>query len=102
MDLSKYPLDKLASFIAAIIPGFAALLIFNLAAPGSFMWFFGLGSLGYNTKLTLILIAAFVIGISLTTLLNGLLGGAGGVLGGMTYKHPSQYDVAPWRDPQWL
>jgi len=101
MDLSKYPLDKLSSFIAAIIPGSIAILIFALAKPGIFTWFVNLGFLGYNTKLTLILAVAFVIGISMTTCLNALLGGLGGVIVGFTYKHSFQYDVAPWRDPQW-
>lgn len=101
MDLSKYPLDKLASFIGAIIPGFVALLVFHLAKPWAFEWFFRLGFLGYNTKLALIIVTAFVIGISLTTFLNSFFGAIGGAIGGFTYKYSSQYDIAPWRNPRW-
>src|ERR1700722_18902833 len=41
-DLTKYPIEKLLFFVAGIIPGMAALLIFDSAAPGSFAWFFAL------------------------------------------------------------
>jgi hypothetical protein len=105
MDLSKYPLEKFFFFVAGIIPGFVALLIFQLAAPGSFAWFFSLGFLGYKTKLGVILLAAFVIGNSLTTFLNSLLGAMGGALGGMMVTQPYSpsylLQTAPWRDLRW-
>jgi hypothetical protein len=105
MDLSKYPVEKLFYFVAGIIPGFVALLIFHVAIPGSFGWFFALGFLGYKTKLGLIIMAAFVIGNSMTTFLNAFLGAIGGiigtVLGWRPYKPSHSFDVAPWRDPRW-
>ena len=105
MDLSKFPLDKLFYFVAGVIPGFVALLIFQLAAPGSFGWFFALGFLGYKTKLSLILVAAFAVGYSMTTILAGLLGAIGGAIGTVIglrpYKPSHSYAVAPWRDPRW-
>jgi len=105
MDLSKYPLEKFFFFMAGIIPGFVALLIFQLAAPGSFGWFFGLGFLGYKTKLSLILLTAFVIGNSLTTFLSSILGALGGLIGQRESKKPYQpphaLPVAPWRDILW-
>jgi hypothetical protein len=105
MDLSKYPIEKLFYFVAGIIPGFIALLIFNLVTPGSFGWFFTLGFLGYKTKLSLILLTAFVVGNSMTTFLTSLLGAIGGAIGARVaqqpYKPPYSYDVAPWREPTW-
>jgi hypothetical protein len=105
MDLSKYPLEKLVYFIAGIIPGFVALLIYGLAVPGSFGWFFALGFLGYKTRISLILLVAFVAGNSLTTLLNAILGSIGATLDRREakepYKPPHSYEVAPWRDPRW-
>jgi hypothetical protein len=102
MDWSKYPFEKLFFFIAGVIPGFIALLVFECAAPGSFKWFVALGFLGYRTKLAVILLTAFVIGNSMTTLLYKLLGAIGGAIGGYVgYKPPHSYDVAPWRDPGW-
>jgi hypothetical protein len=79
-----------------------ALLVFEVAAPGSFKWFFALGFLGYRAKLGVVLVTAFVIGNSMTTLLYKLLGSIGGAIGGyLGYKSPHSYDVAPWRDPGW-
>ena len=105
MDITKYPIEKLFYFVAAVIPGFVALLIFQLAAPGSYDWFFAMGFLGYKTKLALIAVLAFVIGNTLTAFLTALLGGIGGAIGGLLarvpYKASSSYSVAPWRDPRW-
>jgi hypothetical protein len=102
MDWSKYSLEKLFFFVAGVIPGFIALLIFDVASPGSFGWFFALGFLGYKSKLAVILIAAFVLGNSMTTFLYKLLGAIGGAIRGyLGYKPPHLYDVAPWRDPAW-
>lgn len=81
MDLPKFPFEKIFYFAAGIIPGFVALLIYQLGVPGSFVWFFTLGFLGYRTKLSLILLAGFIIGNSMTTFLNSLLGAAGGAYG---------------------
>lgn len=105
MDFSKYPLEKFFYFLAGVIPGFVALLILQLATPGRFGWFFGLGFLGYRTKLSLIVLAAFVVGNSLTTFLSAFLGAIGGawgsVLGMRPYRPSASYDAAPWRDPRW-
>jgi hypothetical protein len=78
----------------------AALLIFEVAAPGSFKWFFTLGFPGYRAKLGVILVSAFVVGNSMTTFLYKLLRSIGGAIGGYVgYKPPHLYDAAPWRDP---
>jgi hypothetical protein len=102
MDPSKYPVEKLIHFVAGIIPGFVALLIFEQAAPGRFHWFVNLEFLGYRTKLGLILLAAFVVGYSMTNFLMMLAGAIGGAIGAvMEMRSASSYDVAPWRDPTW-
>lgn len=105
MDLSKYPIHKLFHLIAGIIPGFTALFIFELAKPGAFEWFFSLGSIGYRTRLSLILIASFIVGYTLTKFFSAFLGGLGGVLGAYyarkPYKPPHSFMVAPWRDRRW-
>lgn len=105
MDFTKLPVEKLFYFLAGIIPGFVALLIFQFAVPGAFDWFFASTFLGYKTKLSLAVLVCFVVGNTLTTFLNGFLGAIGGVVGHRyalrPYKQPSSYDVAPWRDPMW-
>jgi hypothetical protein len=101
MDLSKYPFEKLLHFIAGLVPGFVALLIYQVAAPGTYEWFFALGFLGYRTKVTAILIVAFVIGNSMTRFLSGIFGAIGGAIGASLYKPPHEFEIAPWRDPTW-
>ncbi len=109
MEILKYPLEKLVYFIAGIIPGFVALLIYWLSVPGSFGWFFALGFLGYNSKIGIVLLTAFIIGNSMTQFLASILGATGGVIGAIhgmreaqkPYKPPHSYDVAPWRDLRW-
>lgn len=105
MDFSKYPLERLVYYIAGIVPGFAAILIYDSAAPASFGWFFSIGFLGYRTKLILALAAAFVVGYTLTSFLRGILGAAGGAVSAIRamrpYNLPHSYPVAPWRDPRW-
>jgi hypothetical protein len=96
MDWTKYPLEKLFSFVAAVIPGSVLLLIF-----GQLHWFFALGFLGYRTKLSLAILAAFVFGFTATTFLSAILGAIGGAIGAASYKPPHSYDTAPWRDPEW-
>lgn len=102
MDWSKYRLDKLIYLAAGVIPGFTALLIFELNRPGAFDWFFQLGFLGYRTKLGLIMLVAFVIGHTLTSLLGAVLGAMGGAFGGVAgYLPPNFHETAPWRDSTW-
>lgn len=105
MDFSKYPLERFSYFIAGIVPGFAALLVFYLHSPASFGWFISAGYLGYRTKIVLVLVVAFLIGNSLTAFLSSFLGAIGGAYGGVVgtrpYKSPPSYAVAPWRDARW-
>ncbi len=101
MDWSKYPLEKLVYFVAGVIPGFVALLVYNAACPGVFTWFLSLGFLGYRTKIITILVTSFLVGNSLTSFLGAILGGIGGAIGGTPYKAPHTHNIAPWRDPRW-
>jgi len=105
MDFSKFPLEKLVQYAAGVFPGMVALLVFNQAAPGSLGWFFALGFLGYRTKLSLIVLAALVIGNTLTAFLTSVLrwvaGPVGFVLGLLDSKPSHIYLTAPWRDPTW-
>ena len=104
MDWFKYPLEKFIYFVASVIPGFTVLLIIQLSAPGVFEGFFWIGFFGYKTKLSIIVLVAFIIGYSATTLLRALIGGVFGALEG-AFPTPFQpyhlHEVAPWRDPKW-
>jgi hypothetical protein len=70
MDFTKLPLEKLLYFVAGVIPGFVVLLIFQAAHPYAFGWFVNLAFLGYKTKISLILLVAFVAGNTLTASLS--------------------------------
>lgn len=105
MDLTKFPLEKLFYFVAGVIPGAAALLIFELSSPGRYAWFLGQRALGYRTKLILIIIVALIIGNSMTVSLNRILGGIAGAVCGVKgvklLKSSSSEMAAPWRDALW-
>ena len=105
MDFTKYPLERFFYCVAGVIPGFVALFIFQLATAKSFSWFFASDFLGYRTKLSLIVIVAFLVGNSLTAFLSSFLGMIGRACGGVTsmrpYKPPPSFAVAPWRDRRW-
>ncbi len=101
MDISKLRLDRLLYVIGGVIPGFVALLIYRVAAPNSFAWFLSLGSLGYQTKLGIVLVTALLVGRTLTAFLTVFLGAIGGVIGHRLFKPPHALSTAPWRDPTW-
>ena len=101
MDISKLRLDRLLYVIGGVIPGFVALLIYRVAAPNSFAWFLSLGSLGYQTKLGIVLVTALLVGRTLTAFLTVFLGVIGGVIGHRLFKPPHALSTAPWRDPTW-
>lgn len=102
MDWSKYPIEKLLYFVAGVIPGSVALLIYEASSPGILRWYFSLPLLGYRTKLALVALIVFVVGNTMTSLLTSLLGAIGGVVGSLIgYRPPASFDVAPWRDRTW-
>jgi hypothetical protein len=105
MDWSKYPLEKLVFFVAAVIPGFVVLLTYEFIRPGSVNWFFRPGFLGYKTEVALFIIVCFVVGFTVTMALQGLVGAAYGAYFNAKkpkpFKAPHSYPAAPWRDPRW-
>ncbi len=105
MDLSRYPLEKLLYFVAGVIPGAVALLIYEVAVPGAFDWLFRAETLGYRTKLALALLVAFVVGNSITRFLSGILGAIASTFGYLSGQKAETLagaeTAAPWRDPRW-
>jgi hypothetical protein len=97
MDWSKYPLEKLFSFVAAAIPGFVALSISGKINALLLLY----PPLGYRTRVSILVAVAFLVGFTMTSCLSSVLGAIGGAIGAVTYKTPQSYEIAPWRDPEW-
>jgi hypothetical protein len=101
MNFKDIPLEKLWSFIAALIPGGAAMLIFQMSHRNAFSWYYS-ATLGYKTKLFLLFLVAFVVGNTVTAAVSFFAGAFGGVVGALRgYKSSVEYTVAPWRDARW-
>jgi hypothetical protein len=109
MDLSKYLLEKILHYVAGVIPGIIALVLFECVAPGALRGIFNNGFLGYRTTVALTLLLAFIIGNTLSTCLSIILIVFVSVMAAITvairerqsYKDRHAYDPAPWRDPKW-
>jgi hypothetical protein len=105
MDPAKLPIDKLAFFVASIIPGATAIYVYNVANPTAFHRFLVADELGYGAKVAIAVGLCFVIGNTLTTFVASGFGAVyGGAMPIITAKLPKWPDIpqtAPWRDPKW-
>jgi hypothetical protein len=106
LDLSKFQLERVFSFIAGVLPGFVALIIFQMGHREFFERFISLEFLGYKTKIAIVLLVAFVIGNSMTTFVSAVSGAVGGGVGAaivarQPLRDPVSLEVAPWRDNRW-
>ena len=103
MNFDKYPLDKAFHFIAGIVPGGAVLWMVYLRYPTWIASIIYSPFLGYRTKLSIMLVLAFLIGNSVTKLLSRLAGAFGGAVGAISASRSTQSmsDAAPWRDLRW-
>jgi hypothetical protein len=104
MDWTKYPIDKLVHFVAALIPGAVILCVFSLHRPHALEAVIYSGLIGYKTKVAIIGIIAFAAGYSATTLIASLIGGLIGGIQGFRktpFRPYDSFEVAPWRDPEW-
>lgn len=72
------------------------MLIFRFSHPKAFFWFYSsAATLGYRTRITLLLVVAPIIGHTLTSAINFCAGAIAGVIGALTpYKPFESYDIA--------
>lgn len=101
MDWSKFPIEKLTHYVAGIIPGFCVLVLVEFAHPGIGARFFGIGFLGYRTKVAVALAFAFLVGNTLTALLTLILGVLFGVMVGMEMRSAHRSSVQDWQPTPW-
>lgn len=104
-DAFKYPLEKLVYFAASLIPGFAALLIYWSDTSTRLDGFIRL-PLGYATKIWLVVLAAFVVGQTITGVLRAVADDLGFWIGKtiatvIPTKFSFEHESAPWRDAEW-
>ncbi len=103
----KIPVERIVYFVAALIPGGVALLIYQSASGTGLQWLFDVGFLGYKTKLGLLIFIAFVIGHTITNfvreVLDDLLPILAELVGRMPWpsKASFQYENGPWRSVEW-
>lgn len=99
MDWARVPLERLFGFLAALVPGCATLLLFAIHEPDLLWRFWALAALGYQTKITVVLLCCFLSGWTIISAFQGLNGAIGGVLGGvMKIPEPT---VKPWENANW-
>lgn len=110
MDISgsfKIPVERIVYFVAAVIPGAVAILIYQSVTKTTIQWLFNIGFWGYRTKLGLLIVAAFVIGHTLTNLVRGVIDDLAPILAEWVARIPwptkasFEHEAAPWRSTEW-
>ncbi len=102
----KISLKKAFSFLATIVPGSVLFYLFEIGHPGTIGWFLSISSLGYKSRIFLLLLALFLLGYSFVKFLAAVCGSFGWLLGRTIRlpifdRHPYDYATAPWRDKRW-
>jgi hypothetical protein len=105
VDFEKLKLKEVFFFLAGVFPGLIVIATLAAAYPEVFARFSSSPFPGYKVKIASIVVLAFVVGNSLTTLLMVAANAIGPVLGGLLVKLDLQSAgtnvAAPWRDPKW-
>jgi hypothetical protein len=100
MEWAKVSLEKLFSFLTALIPGSAVLLLFHLHQPDLLWAVWNAKTVGYQTKIAILLFCAFATGWTLSYTLSVVLCGIGGVLGVNAAKGEDP-SCKPWENKNW-
>jgi len=85
MDLAKVLLNRFFGLIANLVPGCCVLLVVALQHGELWNQFWSPNNFGYQTKIAILVFAAFVAGFTVSTLAGAVIGG---IIGGITgYKN---------------
>lgn len=106
IDFGKFPFEKAVHLLAKVLPGFALLFAYNAKNPGAVTSILSLPYLGYATRVWLLIVVCFMLGYTLSSVLSTVVSGVAGATGALwasfaRTKHPYNYQIAPWRDPNW-
>jgi hypothetical protein len=92
-------------FLAALIPGSAVLLVFILNKQSSLLELWNTTALGYETKLTLVLLCTFSAGFVIQHAITRIGASVGGFIRGFGQWDEKRDELRdqpqPWRDPVW-
>lgn len=108
-DLQKITLIQALRYIVPLIPGCIILAAVAMASPDGFHQFMQIPELGYYAKLSLLLAAAYLIGLVLDEGVTLVIGGFFGMLIAWLLRSKQRREtidnfaltVAPWRDASW-
>lgn len=99
MEWAKVSLEKLFSFVTALIPGSAVLLLFHLHQPDLLSTVWNAETIGYQTRVAILLFCTFAAGWTVSYTLSFLLGSFGGALGVMMKQQDPT--SKPWYNKNW-
>jgi hypothetical protein len=106
IDFGKFPFEKTVHLLTKVLPGFALLFVYNAEIPGTVTHILSLPYIGYATRVWLLIAICFMLGYTLSTVMNAVVsmvaGAVGALWGAFTRgRHPYEHQVAPWRDQTW-
>lgn len=82
MDWLRIIFDRFFGFLATLIPGSAILLLFVLHKESAFHAFWATNSLGYQTKIAILLLITFSVGFTVQHSIGTLSGAISGAIRG--------------------
>ena len=109
LNLEKVALSRVLRYMIDLVPGIIIVAALGMAFPEYFHQFMSVPELGYYSKLSLLLAAAYLIGFVLDELVTMIVGFIFGVLAALLFKSEKRRKVidalllavAPWRDVNW-
>jgi hypothetical protein len=102
MDWLK-TLERFFGVVAVVIPGAAVLTLFGIHHPDWAAYVRDINYIGYRTKISLVVGAAFIAGWTVTTVFMALVGGLYGVFQQRIVKwlYAEDPQTPPWRNKNW-
>jgi hypothetical protein len=94
--------ERFLRFLTSLIPGSAIFIVFLIHSPRTIEKVWAAPSLGYQSKVALILAAMFAAGWTLTAFLNAIGGAIGGAFGANSKDETQSTDATmPWFNRNW-
>jgi hypothetical protein len=95
MEILKTAFERLFLFVASLIPGGAAILLFGLGYPDLLADFWQIGYLEYKTKLAIVIVSAFLLGWSILVVYTTIVHWMGRLVGSVLQLEKN-VEAKPW------